>query len=157
MHGLSWSIPTVSGRPVEGEDRHLGSRRSDAADAMLKSQIHRTIGLKRVLEEKQKVIRELHSEAELRRKKLEEVVADRESWEARYQEVAAEAELRKAKLEALDRTLTQAREEWARERQELRGELRALQSEHEAILKSPIHYFRKGWQQRTNKRRDESG
>ena len=85
------------------------------------------------------------------------MVADRESWEARYQEVAAEAELRKAKLEALDRTLTQAREEWARERQELRGELRALQSEYEAILKSPIHYFRKVWQQRTNEHRDESG
>jgi len=47
-----------SGKPVEGEDRHLESRRSDAADAMLKSQIHRTIEFKRALEEKEAVIQE---------------------------------------------------------------------------------------------------
>ena len=118
-----------SGKPVEGEERHLESRRSDAGDVMLKSQIRRTIELKRALEEKEKVIRELHSEAELRREKLEE----------------------------LDRTLTQARAAWGKERHALREELRALQSEDEAVLKSPLQFFRKVWQQRTNKRRDESG
>ncbi|MDD5559121.1 class I SAM-dependent methyltransferase [Candidatus Methylomirabilis sp.] len=51
-------VHSRSGKSVEGEDRHLESWRSDAADAMLKSQIHRTIELKRALEEKEAVIQE---------------------------------------------------------------------------------------------------
>ena len=73
---------------------------------------------------KEKVIRELHSEAELPRGKLEE----------------------------LDRTLTQARAAWGKERHALKEELRALQSEDEAVPKSPLQFFRKVWRQRTSRR-----
>jgi DUF971 family protein len=125
--------------------------------ALLKSQIRRSIELERALAEKEQVIRGLHSEAELRRARLEELAADRDGWEARYQQVAAEAELRRARLEELERTLMEARAAWGKEREALSEELQALQSEYDELLKRPLQIFRKAWLHRANKRWDAKG
>jgi len=113
----------------DAEEVSIQSRLLESGDLLLKSQIKRTIELGRALERKEKVIRDLHAEAERRREKLEE----------------------------LDRAFRQAKAEWARTHEALSRELRALQSEHDAMLKSPVRYFRKVWQHLTSRRQGESG
>jgi FtsZ-binding cell division protein ZapB len=66
---------------------------ADTSDVLLKSQIRKTIEFQHALEQKEKVIQELHAEAERRREALEEI----------------------------DRTLKRERAEWAKERKALSG------------------------------------
>ncbi|PTL36668.1 hypothetical protein CLG94_03015 [Candidatus Methylomirabilis limnetica] len=68
---------------------------------LLQSKIQHTIELERELEQKEKVIQELHAETERRREALEAVTTDRDAWEARYQQMVAEAERRWEALEAV--------------------------------------------------------
>ena len=97
--------------------------------ALLKSQIRRTIELERALAEKEQVIRGLHSEAELRR----------------------------ARLEELERTLMDVRAAWGKEREALSEELEALRSEYDELLKRPLQLFRKAWLYRTKGRLEKKG
>lgn len=113
-------------RALEAEKLTIQSRADDTSDWLLKSQIQRTIELECELEQKEKVIRELHTEAERRREKLEE----------------------------LDRAIQQERARWAHEQQALSEKLQALQAQCDAPLDTPLQVFRRAWLHWASKRRD---
>ncbi len=107
--------------PPAGSDRRR--------EAFLNCAIRRTHQLERELDEKERVIRELHTEAELRRVKLEE----------------------------LDKAFRGAIAEWARKHDALSQALRVLQAKHDEMLKSPVRFFRRAWQHLTGRRQGENG
>jgi len=96
------------------------------SDMLVRSLIQRSIVLERAMDVKERVIRELHTEAERRREKLEE----------------------------LDRAIQQERARWAHEQQALSEKLQALQAQCDVPLDTPLQVFRSAWIHWASKRRD---